>query len=152
MLTKTYFKESKMTEQNKQPSAEAGEGAVYMTFRRASNWQVSSKESYDAFNGTKRILYTSQTTATQAAVAAAMRGVQRLSKKEIMELRGRHPEGILHFANALMDKMVKSSIPAEANAALEKICMEVAEAVDAGSHLVWEDLRAIVTSAIEKGK
>jgi hypothetical protein len=65
-----------MTEQNKQPPAEAGEGAVYQRRRvneSPGTWEevlpITYEQNYEGYE--HRILYTSQTTATKAAVAAA---------------------------------------------------------------------------------
>jgi hypothetical protein len=69
-------------------------------------------------------LYTSQTTATQAAVAAAMRKCAEILPHYSHELS----VGKVLCLEAAQEALL-ASIPAEANAALEKICTEVAEAV-----------------------
>jgi tRNA A37 N6-isopentenylltransferase MiaA len=159
-LTKTFFKESKMTEQNKQLPAEAGEGAVaeiivMEDFETGEDVNTIQCLGYDLIKNLRHgdKLYTSQTTATQAAVAAAMRKCAELVRTQVVWNESVAPDC---FAEAIL-----ASIPAEANAALEKICTEVAEkcfALGYATHgyfdgdAAGDDLRAIVASVIEKGK
>jgi hypothetical protein len=148
-----------MTEQNKQPPAEAGEGAiayavyginhlgehyvrgVYPVFK---DWGIDDCGLGDRWAGNE-LLYTSQTTATQAAVAAAMRKAAR----EVYSFTGLQEATRSHLIERIL-----SSIPAEANIALERICMEVAkQAAEFGCYPCDDDellnqLRAIVASIL----
>jgi hypothetical protein len=163
---------------NKQSPAEAGqhscknseaikEGAVYQTRRlwgrlRPGPWMCVTKEESDACNdpntAEKRILYTSQTTATQAAVAAAMRKCAvEIEKAHItIGISDFHSEKCFNNGLDNAARIVRSSIPAEANAALDAYllekCMEVAyAAVDlrANSFDVADvNLRAIAASKV----
>jgi hypothetical protein len=138
-----------MTEQNKQPPAEAGAGAVAEVFAYAP-W-IDGRECPTLIDATKPLeigtkLYTSQTTATQAAVAAAKREAARIvhSFTGLQEATRNH----------LIERIL-AAIPAEATAALEKMLENVARKVDTERYcreLDEVDLRAIVTSVIEKGK
>jgi hypothetical protein len=142
-----------MTEQNKQPPAESGEGVAEVRYTSHPGkdciivWIGEGKPEI----GDK--LYTSQTAATQAAVAAAMRKCAELVRTQVVWNESVAPDC---FAEAIL-----ASIPAEANAALEKMLMEVAKQASdyvlfmkdggiSGTHEA--DLRAIVTYVIEKGK
>jgi hypothetical protein len=93
----------------------------------------------------------SQTTATQAAVAAAMRS----AAEEIERKRDSYHSGINETTYTFCAKVVRNSIPAEATAALEKICMEVAELTNAEARVCnrprnTDDLRAIVRDVLNK--
>jgi hypothetical protein len=142
-----------MTEQNKQPPAEAWEGAVAEVAPSKDeigvisvNWLQSDSVRKLNFGD---ILYTSQTTATQAAVAAAMLNVRAGLKTAGINM-GLAGEELEFFINDTCSNV----IPAEANAALEKICLEVIDDLLKVKPHLWTDhnIRAIVTSVIEKGK
>jgi hypothetical protein len=87
-----------MTEQNKQPPAEAGEGAVYQRRRvneSPGTWEevlpITYEQNYEGYE--HRILYTSQTTATKAAVAAAMRKcAEHIKNERLMFTEGKNGE------------------------------------------------------------
>lgn len=160
-------------EQNKQPPAEAGAAVAWLVTgietdgtvlirvpfvkedeARALAQAAISKGGYCASNVTIHPLYTSQTTATQAAVAAAMRKCAGIANAwvDVPKQSGQRAK----FFHEIRDEILAST-PAEATAALEKICMEVALDVRAlglekDGTIHSRDLRAIVTSVIEKRK
>ena len=155
-----------MTEQNKQPPAEAGEGAViymarnlhsssYATSRNKSEAELFLHQSglkNDGVEADVIPLYTSQTAATQAAVAAAKLELAAVIHEVGKDWRSRGSMEKYYAADYLAEYLT-SSIPAEATVALESICMEVASKFcDYGIGFTQEQIRAIVTSVIEKGK
>jgi hypothetical protein len=114
-------------EQNNQPPAEAGEGAVAKIIRNASGQITIQGPDGDYFDMSEHIgatLYTSQTTATQAAVATAMRKAAR----EVYSFTGIQEATRNHLIERIL-----SSIPAEATAALRELMIAAAdEGWDAG--------------------
>jgi hypothetical protein len=144
-----------MTEQNKQPPAEDG-AAIAVVDADAPCGIALTDAGAKLPIGTK--LYTSQTTATQAAVAAAMRECAEQWMKAAQHGYGTKLDSaqIIHFnaGIAAMYDAILAAMPAEANEALEKICLEVIDDLIKVKPHLWTDhnIRAIVTSVIEKGK
>jgi hypothetical protein len=148
-----------MTEQNKQPPTEAGE-AVAVVDADAPCGIALTDAGAKLPIGTK--LYTSQTTATQAAVAAARLEYAEVCDQKAIFYEKQLPEefdetymrGLAVMARNIANELM--SIPAEANAALEKICMEnVARKVDTERYcreLDEVDLRAIVRDVLNKNR
>jgi hypothetical protein len=107
--------------QNKQPPAEAGEGAVAWRVRGLTDW-IDGAPSKDQLEfeaalgcGDVQIAYSSQTTATQAAVAAAMR---KFAEVLLAEIKANY--GTASVSDGpLWHSIVNNSIPAEATAALD---------------------------------
>jgi hypothetical protein len=154
---------------NKQPPAEAGEGAVlymarnlhsssYATSRSKAECELFLAQSAlknDGVEGEVIALYTSQTTATQAAVAAAMRNALD-SFAYILD----NPQVFVEAKDwvTLAKDRAANSIPAEATAALRELMMEVVADVWQRSvgvkcrlnNVVKEDLRRIVDAYIER--
>jgi hypothetical protein len=131
-----------MTEQNKQPPAEAGEGALIapMIWISKSNvdWAKSGvANGYGQFSFVNRDeyeipmtlfapvkKYAAKTTATQAAVAVAKREAARI----VHSFTGLQEATRNHLIERLL-----SSIPAEANAALRELMMDcISAGYDAG--------------------
>jgi hypothetical protein len=132
-------------EQNKQPPAEAG-AAIAVVDADAPCGIALTDAGAKLPIGTK--LYTSQTTATQAAVAVAKREAAR----EVYSFTGIQEATRNHLIERIL-----SSVPAEANAALDAYvqekCMEVANEMNTIKSIVDDDsIYSIVTSVIEKGK
>jgi hypothetical protein len=102
---------------NKQPPAEAGEGVV--AWMHMDGNEVITNAAYvkvnDVFKCLYFPLYTSQTTATQAAVAAAMREFAEVLLAEIKANYGTASVS----DGPLWHSIVNNSIPAEATAALD---------------------------------
>jgi hypothetical protein len=108
-------------EQNKQPPAEAG-AAIAVVDADAPCGIALTDAGAKLPIGTK--LYTSQTTATQAAVAVAKREAARI----VHSFTGLQEATRNHLIERLL-----SSIPAEANAALRELMMDcISAGYDAG--------------------
>jgi hypothetical protein len=142
----------KFTAKPPQPPAEAGEGAVAKIIRNASGQITMQRPNGDYFDISKYIgatLYTSQTTATQAAVAAAMRECAEICMR-VASSAGTNP---IHCHGEIL-----AAIPAEATAALRELMVEVVADVWQRSvgvkcrlnNVVKEDLRRIVDAYIER--
>jgi hypothetical protein len=154
--------------QNKQPPAEVGEGAVAWLLDHVPNHGMrmiaTTKEQADRImnmRGEKPYdiciplgPITSQTTATQAAVAAVMR--------KCAEIATCNGVGTRVFEQTIADEIL-AAIPAEANAALEAYvqekCMEVAQAVmdyylleDGKGELHQEPIPTIVSDVLNKNR
>jgi hypothetical protein len=161
-----------MTEQNKQPPAEAGAGAVAWVWEwygsrydDAECWNTTIEASKPAdweLNNSEfpirnlRPLYTSQTTATQAAVAAAMRGCADILEEWAKLAMEYGFDGDAEEFRNIKGEILER-IPAEANAALgeyvQEKCLEVANEMNTIKSIVDDDsIYSIVTSVIEKGK
>ena len=155
---------------NKQPPAEAGEGAVaYAVYgiscgkafianvKLASTAPDGEPLSDDDGWGDRwagnTLLYTSQTTATQAAVATAMMKCAELANAWVDVQSGQRAK----FFHEIRDEIL-ASIPAEATAALRELMVEVVADVWQRSvgvkcrlnNVVKEDLRRIVDAYIER--
>jgi hypothetical protein len=96
-------------------------------------------------------LYTSQTTATQAAVAAAMHKCADICNPH------EDDDGMDRQVKAQIRAAILASIPTEATAALDAYvqekCLEVANEMNTIKSIVDDDsIYRIVTSVIEKGK
>jgi hypothetical protein len=153
---------------NKQPPAEVGEGAVAWMLDHVPNHGMrmiaTTKEQADRImNMCGEKPYdiciplgpiTSQTTATQAAVAAVMR--------KCAEIATCNGVGTRVFEQTIADEIL-AAIPAEANAALEAYvqekCMEVAQAVmdyylleDGKGELHQEPIPTIVRDVLNKNR
>ena len=114
---------------NKQPPAEAGEGAVYQMEFTPGGWKDVNEAAYERLHGVyqRRILYTSQTTATQAAVAAAMMKCADICDSlhgELEEIGGLNK---LHVIRSIKSSIL-TVIPAEANAALRELLKDTIRA------------------------
>jgi hypothetical protein len=150
---KEYAELYAAAKQNKQPPAEAGEGAVnkkYQLMRDACNAYIQPKGNMESRESSvirkfktrmewENIchpwsilelldelseLKTSQTTATQAAVAAMMMKCAEICKpRSRLELDNDYDVGYLH-AMQYCQRTVLSSIPAEATAALDAYVQE----------------------------
>jgi hypothetical protein len=152
---------------NKQPPAESGEGVVYQRRRvkdllTHGTWEevlpITYEQNYEGYE--HRILYTSQTTATQAAVAAAMRKAAEVCNlhADIANL-----DGYTRTADRLRQASlaITSLIPADDMQALRELMMEVAISanewpLDTNGDFVGhstDDLTAIVDRILaEKGE
>jgi hypothetical protein len=135
----------KFTAKPPQPPAEAGEGAVAWLATSDDGELHLGFDRQDLYRDVLRIytmqpLYTSQTTATQAAVAAAMR--------ECAEIAEAYREVTDGQSMYIADK-IRSSIPAEATAALREL-MEAAEKFEFS---VRAELRRMVLepTGVDKG-
>jgi Zn finger protein HypA/HybF involved in hydrogenase expression len=104
-------------------------------------------------------LYTSQTTATQAAVAAAMRKAEEVCEEQHMSWA----DDVWNHACNTCRNAIKKLTPAEANAALDAYvqekCMEVAQAVmdyylleDGKGELHQEPIPTIVRDVLNKNR
>jgi hypothetical protein len=136
----------KFTAKPPQPPAEAGEGAVAWLATSDDGELHLGFDRQDLYRDVLRIytmqpLYTSQTTATQAAVAAAMR--------ECAEIAEAYREVTDGQSMYIADK-IRSSIPAEATAALREL-MEAAEKFEFS---VRAELRRMVLepTGVDKGE
>jgi hypothetical protein len=145
---------------NKQHPAEAGEGAVAEIALREGDIRCIYWHTYlqELPVGTK--LYTSQTTATQAAVAAAMLGCAEIANKYRIEGDGgEFDAGMDCAANGIAEELA-ASIPAEGSAALDAYvqekCMEVAQMVNPNGIAKGErsvgELQAIVRDVLNKNR
>jgi hypothetical protein len=158
---------------NKQPPAEAGqhscknseaikEGAVAIVVGvsmlggddMAKHVQSLPGKSYQIGD----LLYTSQTTATQAAVAAAMRKCAEIANKYRIEGDGgEFDAGMDCAANGIAEELA-ALIPAEANAALDayvqensrEIVARVTSTVPWGLCVPPDELQAIVRDVLNK--
>lgn len=153
---------------NKQPPAEAGEGAewyalllpadnrILETFESKERAEQISSMTNRSRNAREQSivvpLYTSQTTATQAAVAAAMR--KCADYVDSCAATSSSPDGA-RFLTSLAQSL-RNSIPAEATAALDahaqEKCMEVARRFNDARDAQFResDLRAIVRDVLNK--
>jgi hypothetical protein len=152
-----------MTEQNKQPPAEDG-AAIAVVDADAPCGIALTDAGAKLPIGTK--LYTSKTTATQAAVAAAMSKCMEMVKGKVAlydgQMEGADYDDFIRneWAADAMRQLLKDLnrlIPAEACAALgeyvQEKCMEVANEMNTIKSIVDDDsIYSIVTSVIEKGK
>jgi Zn finger protein HypA/HybF involved in hydrogenase expression len=141
---------------NKQHPAEAGEGAVAEIALREGDIRCIYWHTYlqELPVGTK--LYTSQTTATQAAVAAAMRKAEEVCEEQHMSWA----DDVWNHACNTCRNAIKKLTPAEANAALDAYvqekCMEVAQMVNPNGIAKGErsvgELQAIVRDVLNKNR
>jgi hypothetical protein len=136
----------KFTAKPPQPPAEAGEGAVAWLATSDDGELHLGFDRQDLYRDVLRIytmqpLYTSQTTATQAAVAAAMR--------ECAEIAEAYRE-VTDGPSMYIAVKIRSSIPAEATAALREL-MEAAEKFEFS---VRAELRRMVLepTGVDKGE
>jgi hypothetical protein len=96
-------------------------------------------------------LYTSQTTATQAAVAAAMRsGAEIVKNARVHTTHGHNRHEQYNNGLSAAEDLILSSIPAEATAALRELLLEVGEEIRYGQP--HDDVVTIVDRILsEKG-
>jgi hypothetical protein len=137
-------------EQNNQPPAEAGEGAVAKIIRNASGQITIQGPDGDYFDMSEHIgatLYTSQTTATQAAVAAAMINVRPGLRAAGINM-GLAGEELEFFINDTCSNV----IPAEATAALMEFGVRLLEGAGLGNWPANEIDALIDRILAEKGK
>ena len=113
------------------------ETQIHCAKEAEERWQkiLAQASEIEAMYPARTSLYTSQTTATQAAVAAAMRMAADCVKKTFSELKFKDEDTQLCVKAALGDALVnlESAIPAEATAALMAFGVRLLEGAGLGN-------------------